>query len=263
MSTVKALLDVMERLRAPQGGCPWDQTQTFESIAPYTIEEAYEVADVIAREAWQELPDELGDLLFQIAFYAQMGTEKGWFGFQDIHQAVVEKMTRRHPHVFADTAIDSASSQSVAWENHKRAERLAKGETGSVMNSVPRGLASLKRAQKLQNVAARSGFDWDEPDDVLPKLREEVAELEAAIAQGAERSAVAEELGDIAFTCVNLARHYDVDFDAALRHSNLKFEQRFRRMEQFAVDEATTLDALNPDQLEAYWLRAKNMEKSS
>jgi ATP diphosphatase len=263
VSDVAALLEIMSRLRAPDGGCPWDKAQTFETIAPFTIEEAYEVADVIAREAWQDLPDELGDLLFQIAFYAQMGAENGWFTFDDVHQAVVDKMVRRHPHVFADEVIDSAQTQTVAWEAHKRAERRAKGETGSVMNSVPRGLASMKRAQKLQSKAGQLGFDWTDSADVLPKLREEVAELEEALGLDKNQAAVTEELGDIVFTCANLARHHHIDLDAALRHSNLKFERRFRQMEEFAGDESTTLEAAGPDQLETYWQRAKATEKSS
>ena len=257
MSDVRQLLQVMARLRAPETGCPWDRQQDFHSIAPYTIEEAYEVADVIAREAWDELPDELGDLLFQIAFYAQMGAENEWFDFDDIHRAVVDKMVRRHPHVFGDSELTSAASQTVAWEEHKRAERRARGETGSLMNTVPSGLAAVKRAQKLQRKAAQVGFDWPDRNEVVSKLHEEIAELESALAEPNDKASIAEELGDVLFTCANLARHHGLDLDSCLRHSNLKFEGRFRRMEQFADETATTLDELSAEQLEELWQRAK------
>ena len=255
---MKSLLEVMKRLRDPDHGCPWDRQQTFASIAPYTIEEAYEVADVIAREAWQELPGELGDLLFQVAFYVQMAHEKDWFEFEDVVDAVVEKMVRRHPHVFADASVSDATEQTIAWEAHKRAERAAAGDHRGRLNAVPRGLAALKRAHKLQRAAAEVGFDWNSADAVLPKLREELGELEAAVSSNPESTAA--ELGDLVFSCVNLARHLGIDLDAALRDTNLRFESRFGCMEQLAAADATTLEASSPTELEHYWERAKALE---
>ncbi len=252
------LLKVMRRLRDPDGGCPWDLRQNFHSIAPYTIEEAYEVADAISRNDMPDLMDELGDLLFQVVFHAQMASEAGHFGFNDVVGAIVEKMIRRHPHVFADEVIDSEQAQSVRWEEHKAAER-AQSHVGeeSLMDHVPSGLAAIKRAQKLQKRAASAGFDWACAEDVLPKISEEVDELTDAMASDASAERVSEEVGDLLFSCINLARHLDVDADTALRTANLKFERRFRAMETALAAQGRTLKASDVEEMEAAWSQAK------
>ena len=257
VSTIDELQGVMARLRDPEGGCPWDLEQTFDSIAPHTIEEAHEVADAIARRDDSALVDELGDLLFQVVFYAQMGSESDRFGFADIVRAIVDKMIRRHPHVFGDARIEDAGAQSRAWETMKAAERPA---TASLMDALPRGLAPTLRARKLQRRAANIGFDWCSAEEVLPKLREEVEELTLAIRGVAGREAVEEELGDLLFTCINLARHLDVDADEALRRSNVKFEHRFRRMEEAAAAEGRNLEDSTSAELERHWGQAKAKE---
>ncbi len=247
----------MARLRDPERGCPWDLEQTFDTIAPHTIEEAHEVADAIARRDDAALVDELGDLLFQVVFYAQMGSESGRFRFTDIVRAIVDKMIRRHPHVFGDSRIESARAQSRAWEAIKAAERPARA---SLMDELPRGLAPTVRAAKMQRRAASVGFDWDAAQSVLPKLREEVEELDRALRGRAGREAVEEELGDLLFTCINLARHLDLDADEALRRSNVKFERRFRRMEEAATAEGRSLAHSSAAELERDWERAKTLE---
>ncbi len=256
MSDVEPLLEVLRRLRDPSSGCPWDLEQDFASIAPHTIEEAYEVADVIERRAWDELPDELGDLLFQIAFYSQMAEERDWFSFSDIIKAIVDKMIRRHPHVFADAKVTSAEAQTVAWEALKRTE-AGRSDKDSLMDSVPRGLAVLKRAHKLQRRAAQVGFDWPNAAAVLPKVHEELQELEQAVEAQAGTELVVEELGDLLFTCVNLARHLDIDADSALRHANLKFDARFRAMELLAVEAGVRLEDCSAEELERFWQQVK------
>ena len=257
VSTIDELQGVMARLRDPERGCPWDLEQTFDSIAPHTIEEAHEVADAIARRDDPALVDELGDLLFQVVFYAQMGSETDRFRFADIVRAIVDKMIRRHPHVFGDARVEDAGAQSRAWEAMKAAERPA---TASLMDALPRGLAPTLRARKLQRRAASIGFDWRSAEEVLPKLREEVEELTLALRGVAGREAMEEELGDLLFTCINLARHLDVDADEALRRSNVKFEQRFRWMEEAAAAEGRNLEDSTPAELERYWGQAKATE---
>ena len=252
------LEEVMARLRDPVGGCPWDLEQTFDTIAPHTIEEAHEVADAIARRDDAALVDELGDLLFQVVFYAQMGSETGRFRLADIVRAIVDKMVRRHPHVFGDAKVEDADAQTRAWEEIKAAERPA---APSIMDGLPRGLAPTLRARKLQRRAASVGFDWRSAHSVLPKLREEVDEVTAALRDAEGREAVEEEVGDLLFTCINLARHLHVDPDEALRRSNLEFERRFRRMEEAAADQGRRLEDSDSDELERYWERAKAPEK--
>lgn len=221
---LRRLLEIMRRLRDPDGGCPWDIMQSFQTIAPFTLEEAYEVVDAIERGHPEELRDELGDLLFQVVFHARMAEESGWFDFAQVAAAIGTKLERRHPHVFGNAKVADVEAQSLAWEAHKLAERTQQGRHG-LMDGVPRTLPALTRAAKLQRRAARIGLDWPDSDGVLVKIREELAELEAARAAGAPQ-AVAAELGDLLFSCVNLARHLEVDPEAALRGANMRFEAR-------------------------------------
>lgn len=248
-SHIDDLLTIMARLRNPDGGCPWDLEQDFASIAPYTIEEAYEVADAIERGAMRDLVDELGDLLLQVVFHAQMGQEAGLFDFGDVVRAINDKMIRRHPHVFGDVQIGSADAQLEAWEQMKAAER---GKQDSRLDAVSRGLPEWLRAHKLQKRAAKAGFEWPDVDSVLAKLEEEIGELRAELAAGAGAERVQDELGDVAFVLVNLARHLDVDYGAALRGCNAKFERRFRRMESLA-EAVGGLESLSFAQLERLW----------
>ena len=226
----------MARLREPERGCPWDREQSFATIAPYTIEEAYEVADTIARGDMAALKDELGDLLFQVVFHARMAEEAGIFDFDDVATAITDKMVRRHPHVFGDAEIATAEAQTLAWEEHKAKERAAKavatGARESVLDGVALALPALLRAAKIQKRAARIGFDWQEARPVIAKLAEEIAELEAELAIGADGDPdrLEDEMGDILFAAANLARKLDIEPEAALRRATEKFERRFRRV---------------------------------
>ncbi len=268
MADVQALLDIMARLRDPERGCPWDVKQDFASVAPYTVEEAYEVADAIARNDMADLRDELGDLLLQVVFHARMAEEAGHFAFSDVVDAISEKMLRRHPHVFGDATVEDADAQTVAWEEHKRQERLARGETDtSALAGIARGLPEWQRAVKLQKRAATVGFDWPVPAPVIAKLHEEIEEVRVefdALAAGdvAARERLEDELGDVLFVVANLTRHGKVDFGAALRRANHKFERRFRRMEALAAAEGTALAGQSLDAQDAYWNRAKAEEKA-
>jgi len=259
---INQLLDIMERLRDPQSGCPWDRVQDFSTIAPYTIEEAYEVADAIQHGDRDELRDELGDLLFQVVFHARMAEEQGAFDFSDVVAAVCDKMIRRHPHVFGDAAVGDAEDQAEAWEQVKARERLAKrgGASGgaSLLDDVPRGMAELQRAVKLQKRAARIGFDWHAPEDVLDKFAEELGELRAAMASG-NMEEMEDELGDLAFVLANLARHMKIDPAKALRRANAKFELRFRALEQAAGGQAALAD-MSLDEMEAVWQQVKKQQ---
>ena len=264
-SDLDGLLELMARLRNPDGGCPWDLEQTFATIAPHTIEEAYEVADAIDHGDMAHLKDELGDLLFQVVFYAQMAKEQGDFDFHGVAAGITDKMIRRHPHVFGDqTGIDDADAQTVNWEALKAEERKAKAEAGGerhgALDDVSRGLPALMRANKLQKRAARVGFDWGDAGPVFDKFREEVAELEAELKTG-NTKAQEHEIGDLLFTCVNLARKLDIDPEAALRHANTRFENRFGHIERalWAVDrEVQDTDIAELDRL---WTEAKAYEK--
>ena len=268
MADVQALLDIMARLRDPERGCPWDVKQDFASVAPYTVEEAYEVADAIARNDMADLRDELGDLLLQVVFHARMAEEAGHFAFADVVDAISEKMLRRHPHVFGDATVEDADAQTVAWEEHKRQERLARGDTDtSALAGIARGLPEWQRAVKLQKRAATVGFDWPGPAPVIAKLHEEIEEVRVefdALAAGdvAARERLEDELGDVLFVVANLTRHGKVDFGAALRRANQKFERRFRRMEALAAAEGTALAGQSLDAQDAYWNRAKAEEKA-
>jgi ATP diphosphatase len=256
------LLGVMARLRDPAGGCPWDLEQSFRTIAPYTVEEAYEVADAIEREDYASLREELGDLLFQVVFYAQMGRERGMFDFADIARDVSEKMIRRHPHVFAGAKIETAADQTRAWEEHKAAERAVALKEPSALDGVPLALPALTRAEKLQKRAARVGFDWPEAAEVLDKIEEEIAELRAELRHGQEPGKRTEdEAGDLFFALVNLARHLGHDPEQALRGTNAKFERRFRFIEQALAKEGRGPQDATLDEMEALWVAAKKAEK--
>ncbi|MCP5141784.1 MAG: nucleoside triphosphate pyrophosphohydrolase [Gammaproteobacteria bacterium] len=245
----------MRRLRDPDGGCPWDQEQSYRTIVPHTLEEAYEVADAIARGDMAELRDELGDLLFQVVFYARLGEEDGHFDFGDVVEAVVDKLVRRHPHVFGDAKVADADAQTVAWEALKAEERASKGaaERPSALDGVIHALPALTRAAKLQKRAARVGFDWTDVADVRAKIDEELSELDAE--SDAQRRH--EEFGDVLFACVNLARHYGLDPEAALRDASGRFETRFRRVEDFAAEAGVDMSASDLATLDALWERAK------
>jgi ATP diphosphatase len=255
-NSIQQLLDIMRALRDPQTGCPWDLQQDFASIAPYTIEEAYEVADAVQRENLADLQDELGDLLLQVVFHAQMAQEQRLFGFDDVVHSICAKMVRRHPHVFGDGSARQADAASVrqSWENIKQAERGAQGN-GGVLDGIPRGMAELQRAIKLQKRAAMVGFDWPSVEPVKAKLSEELAELEQAISAG-QQHAIEEELGDLLFTVANLARKLQVDPARALRCANAKFESRFRAMEEIAGGQEG-MRAMDVDTLEAIWQSVK------
>ena len=261
MSDIDALLQLMARLRDPQSGCPWDIEQSFDSIAPYTIEEAYEVADAIERQAYGELVDELGDLLFQVVFHAQIAREARLFDFDDVVRAIVDKMTRRHPHVFGDAVIGSAEDQTRAWEQLKAAERAEKAVHDSLLDAIPVGLPALTRAAKLQKRAARHGFDWPDITPVLGKVREELDELQAELAQG-DRTRLQEELGDLLFSCVNLTRHLDLDPEHALRQSNEKFRRRFRMLEEHYRQQPGGLESASPEQMDDVWNHIKAEENA-
>ena len=266
---IHTLLAIMARLRDPNGGCPWDVQQTFATIAPYTIEEAYEVADAIDRNDLDALKDELGDLLLQVVFHARMAEEQGSFAFGDVVAAISDKMIRRHPHVFAGESVENAEAQTVAWEEQKRRERESAGhEDTSTLAGIARGLPEWQRAVKLQKRAASVGFDWPGITPVIAKLHEEIEEVRAEFAAGAEhaedsgaRDRLEEEIGDMLFVAANIARHAKVDVGAAMRRANLKFERRFRAMEALAEADGTTLAALPLEEQDRYWDRAKAAEK--
>ena len=263
-SPIDDLLAIMARLRDPEGGCPWDLEQDFTTIAPHTIEEAYEVADAIENGTPDTIKDELGDLLFQVVFYAQMARERGWWDFAEIAQHVADKMVRRHPHVFADETIATAEAMTGRWEADKAVERDQKatkeGRRPSALDGVIVGLPALTRALKLQKRAAWVGFDWDRPAPILDKIEEEVGELRTELANGAADTRVKDEIGDLLFATVNLARRLDIDPDAALRHANAKFERRFRSVEdRLAAAKKTTKEA-SLEEMEAHWQAAKAEE---
>ena len=255
MTNIQQLLDIMIRLRDPEKGCPWDQKQSYQSIVPHTLEEAYEVADAIESGDFDGLRDELGDLLFQIVFYAQLAKEESRFDFSDIVDAISDKLIRRHPHVFADMSFDNAEQQTAHWEATKAQERMGKKkEILSQLDGVVKGLPALSLARKLQSRAARVGFDWPSAQGVFAKLEEEANECREAWDDDQARS---EELGDLLFTCVNLSRHADVDPEQALRMANQKFEQRFRMMETIANQSGEQLEELSESHWEALWEQAK------
>ena len=280
------LISIMATLRDPERGCPWDLQQTFATIAPYTIEEAYEVADAIDRGDMHDLRDELGDLLLQVVFHARMAEEAGQFAFSDVVTAISDKMVRRHPHVFAAQGcanvaggripgatagkqVDGVEEQTRDWEQHKRREREAKGagEDASALAGIARGMPEWQRALKLQKRAATIGFDWPSPEPVIAKLHEEIEEVRVEFAAAADapgdmavRSRLEDEIGDLLFVCANLARHAKVDPGTALRRANAKFERRFRSMETLSLADGITLESLTLEAQDRYWDRAKAEE---
>ena len=252
------LIEIMRRLRDPVSGCPWDIEQSFATIAPYTVEEAHEVADVIERQAWGELPGELGDLMLQVVFHAQIAEQAGMFGFDDVVRAISDKMIARHPHVFGSESRDkSAAQQTLDWERLKAAER----GPARVLDGVALGLPGLTRAVKLQKRAARVGFDWPSTDEVLDKVREEMAELVEARATLTEVEVV-EEFGDLLFVMANLARHLKVDPEAALRGANAKFTRRFGRIEDLLAEGGRSPADSDLAEMDALWNRAKREDKA-
>jgi MazG family protein len=257
------LVEIMARLRSPDGGCPWDLEQSFATIAPYTVEEAYEVADAIERGDLKDLKEELGDLLLQVIFHARMAEEAGAFDFADVARAINDKMVRRHPHVFGDVRHENVAEQTIAWETIKAGERAAKAGAGpkSLLDDVPVGLPALTRALKLSQRAARVGFVWPSAVEVLEKLHEEVAELEAEVAAG-DVAKAREELGDVLFVCANLARELDVDPEAALRTTNAKFVRRFRFIEAALAAKGSSPEASDLVEMDGLWNAAKAAERA-
>ena len=254
---IQSLLNIMRRLRDPDSGCPWDLKQNFHTIVPFTIEETYELVDAIAAEDFAQIQDELGDVLFQVVFYAQIASEQALFTFEDVVDGIAEKLRRRHPHVFAATGAESVSVGEVKerWEEIKGEERQQKNQKGT-LDDIPKALPALSRSQKLQKRAARVGFDWSELDAVRGKVDEELEELAEAISKG-ESTAIESEVGDIFLAMVNLARHLGVDAESALRHANRRFEKRFRLMETAADCDGSQLSEESLEQLEARWQAAK------
>lgn len=268
LKRITDLLAIMVRLRDPATGCPWDVEQTFASIAPYTIEEAYEVADAIARNNTADLKDELGDLLLQVVFHARIAEEARLFRFDDVVTAICDKMVRRHPHVFGEAKVDSAEAQTAAWENLKAAERSAaqadSATPPSVLDGLPASLPALKQAEKLQKRAARVGFDWTEAKDILGKIEEELEEVRVEFGEGpapADPARLTDEIGDLLFACVNLARKAGIDPGMALRGTNLKFDRRFRRVESLLRAAGKTPSEADLAEMEALWVQAKHEER--
>lgn len=268
---IKGLLDVMAALRQPETGCPWDVVQTFETIKPYTIEEAYEVADAIERADMHDLCDELGDLLLQVVFHARMAEEAGTFAFGDVVEAITKKMIRRHPHVFDRSDADTPERVKAQWDAIKRAEKRERSERRAVrglppetdegyLGSVQRTFPALVEALKLQERAAKVGFDWSQPEPILDKIEEEIGELREALRQG-DRAKVADELGDLIFAVVNIGRHTDTDAEMALRGTNAKFRRRFAHIETELQASGETLEEATLDRMEDLWQAAKAIER--
>lgn len=255
MQQIQRLLEIMAQLRNPNGGCPWDVEQDFASIAPYTLEEAYEVADAIERGDMVSLKEELGDLLLQVVFHAQMAKEAGLFDFEEVAAAINAKMVARHPHVFGDANIKTAQHQVENWETLKAAEKKAKGHA-SILDDIPANFPALLRAQKLTRKAAKVGFDWPDIAPVFEKLEEEIAELKEALASGDAKHAE-EELGDVLFVCTNLARHMKTEAETALRLTNRKFEDRFRYIESQLRSQNRSPENATLEEMDALWDAAK------
>jgi len=258
MENTRRLLAIMARLRDPEGGCPWDLKQDFASLVPYTLEEAYEVADAVEREDFADLREELGDLLLQVAFHARLAEERSLFRFEDVAAAICDKLVRRHPHVFAGHEFDTDEARLHFWENSKIEEqRERSGVTAeSALSGVAASLPALMRAQKLQKRAARHGFDWPDSEPVFAKVEEELAETREAFQSG-DRPHIEEEVGDLLFAAVNLARHLDVDAETALRASNAKFARRFGHVEQSLKRQARAMDEMSAEELDRLWEEAK------
>ncbi len=270
-SPVERIRYLMARLRQPEIGCPWDLKQDFKSIAPFTIEEAYEVADTIARDDFEHLKEELGDLFFQVVFYGQMAEEQGHFQFEDVMLELENKLVRRHPHVFPEGTLESKIEPGqqiddhtikANWDAIKLQEKIEKKQLGeSILDTVPGTMAPLKRAHKIQSVVAKKGFDWQDPQRVMEKLEEEIQELAVEVREQAPVSKIADELGDLMFCCVNLARHYKLDPEMVMIQANNKFEQRFRHLEKSLKDQGISLDDASLETMEQEWQNAKQYDE--
>jgi MazG family protein len=263
---IDRLLAIMARLRDPDGGCPWDREQTFATIAPYTIEEAYEVADAVARGDIADLREELGDLLLQVVFQAQIASEDGHFGFEDVAQGIADKLISRHPHVFAQARYETAAEQNAAWEAAKAAERAAKGKDkgpASVLDDVPLGMPGLMRADKLMKRAARVGFDWPDAQGVLDKVVEEAREVLEVVEAGGDPDRLEDEIGDLLSNIVNLARKVGVDPEAAMRRFNGKFERRFRHIEARLAETGRTPEVASFEEMDRLWSEAKQIDRDA
>lgn len=271
-SPVQRVRYLMARLREPEVGCPWDLKQDFSTIAPFTIEEAYEVADTIAREDYDHLKEELGDLFFQVVFYGQMAEERNLFRFDDVMKELETKLVRRHPHVFPEGTLESRilpgqqiEEQQIKanWDAIKQQEKAEKNQLGeSILDNVPGSMAPMKRTHKLQAVVAKKGFDWDDSQRVMDKLEEEIRELADEVRNEAPVARIADELGDLMFCCVNLARHYKLDPEMVLMNTNLKFERRFRHLEKALQEQGISLDDADLAQMEQGWQDAKQYESN-
>jgi MazG family protein len=258
-SPIEELLDIMAKLRNPAGGCPWDLEQTFTTIAPYTIEEAYEVADAITQDNMTALREELGDLLLQVVFHSQMAKEAGHFTFNEVVETISEKMVVRHPHVFGTAEVKTATAQTENWEKLKERERKHKG-AGSILDGVALGLPALMRAEKLQNRAARVGFQWADIKPAFDKVEEELAEVREA-AEADDQTHIEEEMGDLIFMVANLARYLKVDPETALRKCNAKFERRFRHIEARLLEQGKSPDQSSLEEMDKLWNEAKLIER--
>jgi MazG family protein len=268
MQSIQQLIEIMRALRDPKSGCPWDLEQTFLSLIPYTLEEAYEVADAIERNDLDDMKSELGDLLFQIIFYCQLANEKQLFDFNDVAQTISEKLTRRHPHVFSDAKIKNAEEQTKEWEKLKKLEREKKASSDvsslSLLDGVSRTLPSLMRAEKLQKRASREGFDWPNINGAIAKVYEELDEVKQELdAEKQEQEQIENEIGDLFFSCINLSRHAGIDAEQSLRKANLKFEKRFRKLEKLVYEEGMQINEMSPNQLDDLWQKVKEQEKSA
>jgi nucleoside triphosphate diphosphatase len=258
MDTIVKLLEIMSALRDPDTGCPWDRQQDFKSIASFTLEEAYEVVDAIDRNDREDLCAELGDLLFQVVYHAQMAREKDWFDFNDVVENISNKLLERHPHVFGDVQIDSAGEQTRAWEINKIREQRINNSSAGILANISLNLPALARARKLQVRAATVGFDWQDIRAVQAKLAEEFQELTVEIAD-VDNMKIEEELGDLLFSCVNLARHLQIDAESALRKANIKFENRFRYIEQHLASQGKSPEQVTLEEMDQLWQKAKDV----
>jgi nucleoside triphosphate diphosphatase len=259
---VTALVKIMQQLRDPQSGCPWDIEQTMQTIIPHTIEETYEVADAIYSGDPQHIKEELGDLLFQVVFYAQLGQEQGWFDFDDVAQGMCDKLIRRHPHVFTDQSELTAQQVEAQWEAIKQTEKAGLPIPTSILANIPTGMTPLMQAHKIQKACAKVGFDWSDIAPVADKVKEELAEVQAAIASG-DQAHVQEEIGDLLFAVVNLARNAGVKSEVALQQANRKFTTRFMQVEALVAADQHDLQSLELDRLEAYWQQVKRSESQT